>query len=140
MENQKLKSFIEAENKKDRAYKVRMKKRNDESNKISLLREEFIYENLSKATAHDYIEWLKGYINNGNTPTHNYDYKIKNQDFYIAYSDFTLDINLCGSHSLNIILAKGVNANIKQYGHCNFFYMDDFKCSSIVPVFTNTIF
>jgi len=135
-----LQGFLDNQRKKDLEHEEYIRNLLKESDKIEGLKEN-ILSNLRPARSKDYLKWLKGYVGNGNSPTHNYDYNLPNDNFYVAVLDFCLDTGFYGAQSFNIIVPKNVKIDIKEQGHCNFYYMENYTSKgSWIPVYKDTIF
>jgi len=93
-----------------------------------------------QARASDYSQWLKGYMEAGGEPTHNYDYELPG-DFYVAMSDFKI-LPLYGAQSVNVIVSNEVIIDFSSgLGHCSLFFMDNFNhLGSWIPIYTNLEF
>ncbi len=100
-------------------------------------REDFKNNNLRQATKREYTEWLKGWLNNkGGNITHFYNYPFPTNMFYIATSNFTLDIILYGARAFNIIVPNHIKCSIEALGHCQIYKMDDFVLyGDVVPLY-----
>lgn len=115
--------------------------RNERNRKESAKTERYIRSlPFRQATPNEYIEWLRGYFENGGTPTHYYKYPIPDY-FVVATNDFALTDSMCGALSMYIIVPKGVTCLSGRRGHCMLYYMDGFRVDGgFVPVFNNTTF
>jgi hypothetical protein len=135
--NKKLKAFIEAEKIKNLEY---LKGATEYHQKNVDMARRTMFPDLLKAIKTVYIEWLKGFVNSGNTPTHYYDYPFDRWDsFYMAKRDFEL-VPLYGASAINIIVPYYIKILGGQPGHSNVFCYDGYKHYGIVPVFSDTIF
>lgn len=101
-----------------------------------------IVSKLDKANKSDWLCWIRGYIKNGGEITHFYDYGFYRHDWYLIREDFIFDIDAYGANSFNVIVMPGINVTIKKMGHCQIYFMDDFKMEGnieFVPCYSNTI-
>lgn len=96
-----------------------------------------IRPHIKPAHSHEYDAWLAGYLKQGGEIGHVYDYPFPSE-FYIAKSDFTL-FPLYGASSISIIVPEGVEVHIEGTGHCNLYYMEEYRHKgSWVPAYSNT--
>ena len=94
---------------------------------------------LRPATRDDYKRWLIGYLRSGGEPTHYYDYKFPEREFYVAVMDFRIQ-PLYGAFSFSIIVPKGIRFLGGELGHINLFLMDGFRnIGGWVPVYEDMI-
>lgn len=121
-------------------WEIEMKRHEEESNNLRNHFRSAIKPNLRLATPKNYIDWLKGFIDNGGKPTHYYDYDMPNY-FYIATNGFEIKYSFCGALSFQVIVPIGITVIPTSLGHCNLYLMDGFKQKgSWIPVYQNTIF
>ncbi|RJO62633.1 MAG: hypothetical protein C4542_03025 [Dehalococcoidia bacterium] len=94
-----------------------------------------ILPHLRPATVNDYRKWIVGFISNGGTVTHHYDYDMPD-DVYIALDSFEIT-PLYGASSINVIVPAGIEVN-GDAGHSNLYFMDGFKArGSWIPAYNN---
>lgn len=90
----------------------------------------------------EYIEWLRQWIEAGNSPTHAYDYPFTRWTWLTAQRDFTTG-GECGSLAVNILVPPGVRHVGGALGH-NLLYLTDGDGVSLkgrsVPVFSDPEF
>lgn len=95
-----------------------------------------------KATAEDYIEWLRGYLKKGGTPTGYYDYPMPNENWRVATRDF--DLAPIPRSATNIIIPTGINFNgdVDDLGLSNLYFMKDYSHTGdgSVLIFSNVRF
>lgn len=135
----RIQSFIEQQQKEDREYEIRMEAIRKEHNEYKRLSKINIFPHIKVASRNDYIEWLHGFLNAGNKPSHFYDYPFDQwENFYIALESFRIT-PLYGSASINIIVPKGIQIT-GDPGHTNLYICDGYRTSmEFVPVFSDTI-
>lgn len=112
---------------------------------------------MRRASLKDYVDWLCGFIEEGNEPSHAYDYPIDDlggfvvvqggvrrvsalDSFFVAEKDFEL-IPLYGARAMRIIVPKGVKFLGGELGHTYLYFMDEYEVEgniSWVPTYTNT--
>lgn len=90
---------------------------------------------LRLATLADYHDWLKGYLEAGNEPTHLQTHFAGNR-LFIAHSDFKM-IPLYGAGLLEIIIPANIKVDITEgYGHCHLYFMEGFcQFGNYVPLY-----
>lgn len=126
--------FKKEEIEKDKRQDAEMRRWRKESDKRSAIAGQW-KRKLRPATIIDYVRWLEGYIGAGNRPTHYYQYKFPENDFFVAESDFTVT-PLYGSCAVQIIVPEGVRVESSNTGHINVYHMDGFKCvGGWIPVY-----
>jgi hypothetical protein len=99
------------------------------------------------ATLDEYVQWLRGYIKRGGSPTHYRDHSFVSGDMRYADADVTIDSDReFGARSRSIILAPGVNAIRTNphgaffgWGHSKVYSMDRFRLvtGSVVPAYSD---
>lgn len=93
-----------------------------------------------RATIEEYMDWVRGYIENGGKPTHYYDYPFSQESFVIAKHNFTM-MPRYGAKSINIIVPKGVYVMGKDIGHSNLYFMDGYRqVGGNVPIYEDMKF
>lgn len=99
-----------------------------------------MFPRLRRANRADYTQWLEGFVDAGNTPTHYYSYPFSRwNSFYVAKKDFEL-VPLYGADSINIIVPDGITILGGSRGHTNVFCYSEYKHRGSVPVFSDTVF
>ena len=135
--HEKLKEFIRKERQRDREWCEERERMMEEDRQRRATRDAEIMPKLKPAYAHNYKKWLRGYLENGGTPTHWYDYGLPDS-FYVAKRNIEMT-PLFGSTAINIIVPKGIDVS-GNLGHCNLYFMDGFKAKGRwIPVYGNTI-
>ncbi len=134
-----LDDVVREERKKEQEWQDRMRKYKAESNAKKKLAEEELYPRLRPAEVKDYLDWLKGYIENGGKPTHVYNYPFSRWDWYVA-TIFLKPIRLCGASAVNIIVPADIQVESGDWGHCRLFFMNGYKAIGSVPIFADTNF
>lgn len=123
-----------------RSQKAWDRMRADHEREYSESKERFKKECLPKfrpADSKEYSRWLTGYMKNGGTPTHCYNYNTTNFRFYVALSDFEI-VPAYGAASYSIIVPKGIQATGEDMGHCQVYFMDDYtNRGGMVPLFAD---
>ena len=95
---------------------------------------------LRRALPIEYMKWLRGFIEAGGSPTHSYEYSMPNS-LSIATRSFELEDGMCGALAVNVIVPIGIECRGGARGHCNLYYMDEFRCDGgFVPIYTDTRF
>jgi hypothetical protein len=97
---------------------------------------------LRPASVQEYINWLDGYVKHGGKITHKYNYSFSNAQFETATKSFALaSPGLYGSAARNIIVPRSIKAKMYDMGHCNLYFMDDFKLIGFwVPIYKEGVF
>lgn len=133
----------------DAAWNEEMKCHEEEMEENRCYKRDKLLPFMRYADVSDYIAWLAGYCEKGNTPTHFYDYGLEDMAFqvgvgkvrkewYVAKNDFTLT-PLYGAQSVKIIVPVGINVEVDGLGHSDLYFMDGYKTmGSIVPVYSDT--
>lgn len=135
-----LGAFISEQKRRDEEYELKHRRYMEGSDALERNARDELFPNLAPAGRRDYLAWLKGYVNAGNSPTHYYEYPFERwNNFYIAKKDIHL-VRLCGASAINIIVPNGINVLGGDRGHCNVFYYDGYEYRGIVPVFSDTVF
>jgi hypothetical protein len=106
-------------------------------------------EHLRQAEVADYMDWLKGFMEAGGSPTHFYDYDMPTKEWFMAESDLVMP-PMYGVSSVNVIVPTGVEVgrieqknknNFHDVGHNNLYFEDGFVSESgFVPVYKDTTF
>jgi hypothetical protein len=106
-------------------------------------------KHLTQAEVTDYVNWLRGYMEAGGTPTHFYDSDMSTEGWFKAESDLEMP-PMYGASSVSVIVPKGVeverikqnsNAAFHDVGHNNLYFEDGFVSESgFVPVYRDTTF
>lgn len=86
----------------------------------------------------DYMAWLRGFLNNGGTPTHAYNYPWSRWKWFVLLRETKLP-PLYGVEAIEIIIPETVRI-MGEPGHSNLFFMKDFRASGIIPIFSDTVF
>jgi len=100
---------------------------------------------LRPARLHDYLLWLKGYIDGGGQITHVYNYPFDQFSFlgkgewFVARADIK-PARLCGANAVSIIVPSGINAEHGDWGHCNLYFMDGYRHNGFVPLYCDVNF
>lgn len=97
---------------------------------------------LRQARVKDYKDWLAGFLEKGNKPTHCYDYPMERglDEWKIALVDFQI-VPLFGTDSLQIIVPKGIKFLGGKLGHTNLYFMDGFSClGGWIPIYSDIHF
>ncbi|MBA7700059.1 hypothetical protein ES703_108765 [subsurface metagenome] len=118
---------------------ARHKKESDERRKKV---NELLKGKLRQARVKDYKNWLAGFLEKGNKPTHCYEYPLERgmEEWKVACSDFQI-LPLFGANSLQIIIPKGIKFLGGELGHSNLYFMDDFSClGGWVPIYSDIHF
>ena len=136
----KLASFIQEEESRENEVNRRMAEYEKER-QIGLDRaRKSMFPCLRGANRADYTQWLEGFVDAGNTPTHYYSYPFSRwNSFYVAKKDFEL-VPLYGADSINIIVPEGITILGGSRGHNNIFCYNGYKHRGTVPVFSDTVF
>lgn len=95
-----------------------------------------------RASATDYIAWLRGYLAAGGTITHAYDYEFARADFLVAHADFTIG-GECGADARPIITASRDHFRGGELGHNKIYILDGYEIVARlpwVPVYTDPAF
>ncbi len=103
---------------------------------------ELLRKSLIPATLKEYKEWLKGYLQDGGSITHVYDYNWEADDeWFVAVKDCDIP-PLYGATSINVIVPRGVSVGYSHgLGHNNIYYMDGFRqAGGWVPIYSNISF
>lgn len=139
-EEMKLASFLQREEEIENEFHRRMAEYEKER-QIGLGRaRKSMFPCLRGANRADYTQWLEGFVDAGNTPTHYYSYPFSRWDsFYVAKKDFEL-VPLYGADSINIIVPEGITILGGSRGHNNIFCYNGYKHRGSVPVFSDTVF
>lgn len=106
--------------------------------KQEVLRRGFSSKAFRPALREDYQQWLAGYLERGGEITHVYDYPWHRWRWYVAFESAEI-FPLYGSSSINIIVPQGIELT-GDPGHSTIFWMDGFRASSIVPIFSDISF
>lgn len=94
-----------------------------------------IMQFLRPADVNDYVMWLEGYLRNGGSFTHYYDYDFRVGRMYVATADVTIPA-LYGAMSVDVIVPK--KFTVVASGHCGLYFMEGFqKDAFTVPSFNN---
>lgn len=137
-----LDEFKAKEQEKDRKWET---KRQEIEQEYQALRTRSYHELLPclrKATPEDYLRWLKGFMDQGGIPTHNYNYPMARIDtFYVATQDFTL-LPLCGTAALHIIVPRAYVCLGGEAGHCVLYFEDGYQTRGNlwIPVYSDLRF
>lgn len=128
------------ERQRDAEWETRMREQREASDAVAMSFNRDILPNLRRARPNDYKEWLEGYMLAGGKPTHFYDYNLPS-DFYVAIGNFST-MPLYGAQSVNIIVPRHISVtNMNGLGHCNIYFMEDFRMlGSWVPVYNDINF
>lgn len=120
-------------------------KRIEFDNEIARFRREHERKTLEKgiflkdfgpANKGDYERWLVGHLEAGGKITHVYDYPWSRWDWFAPLKSGIEILPLYGSMSIQIIVPKGISIH-GEWGHNDIFWMDGFRASSIVPIFSD---
>jgi len=135
----RLEKFITKEEEEDNKRKIDRIKQEQKHRKYIENKNEYILPNIRIAHVNEYIKWLDGFLDSGETPTHRYSYPFSQWDsFYIAYKDFVIT-PLYGSASINIIVPKGIKVTGNP-GHTNLYFFDGYCTNNgFIPIFSDTI-
>lgn len=132
----KLASFMQKMREEGRCKRMD----DDDRERRTDIAHEIMFPCLRKANRVDYIQWLEGFVDAGNTPTHYYEYPFSRwNSFYIAKKDFEL-APLYGADSISIIVPDGITILGGSRGHTNVFCYSGYKHRGSVPVFSDTVF
>lgn len=95
---------------------------------------------LRRAVPQDYVQFLRGYMSNGQNPTHVYNYNLPDS-FYVAKENFAT-LPLYGSMAIEIIVPPHVEVDMSEgLGHCNLYFLKDYTVEGgWIPVYQNTNF
>lgn len=87
-----------------------------------------------------YLEWLRGYLAAGGSPTHYYDYRYSSR-FHVVTGDFTTG-GECGAFARAVLIPAGVQHLGGRIGHNNLFFFDGFSTSDPlwVPIYSDEEF
>lgn len=90
------------------------------------------------AAAHDYAQWLRGFLLQGGTISHNYDYPMPTGrgGFYVAGMPCVIS-PLYGAASVSLIVPADVECTIDGLGHIDVYFMDGFTHMGIVPLYSD---
>ena len=139
----KLASFMQKIREEEMSASEHHKRMDDymkENQRIVDIAHNVMFPSLRKANRVDYIQWLEGFVDAGNTPTHYYSYPFSRwNSFYVAKKDFEL-VPLYGADSINIIVPEGITILGGSRGHNNIFCYNGYKHRGTVPVFSDTVF
>ncbi|MFA5409811.1 MAG: hypothetical protein WC343_13650 [Bacilli bacterium] len=150
-EEMKLASFLQREEEIENEFQRRMAEYEYEmrGHPGVDIAQSAMFPHLRRADRTDYIKWLEGFVDAGNTPTHYYSYPFSRWDsFYVAKEDFEM-VPLYGSDAINIIVPDGIKIIIPDgikkilggpLGHNSIFCYKGYKHSGSVPVFSDTVF
>jgi hypothetical protein len=135
----RIQSFINDQQMQDLEYEKEMERFRKEFNSNKLKAKSAICPNVRKANIKDYMQWLRGFLDTGNKPTHYYSYPFDQWGtFYIATKNFEI-IPLYGSASINIIVPKDIKITGNP-GHSNLLLFDGYKSTiGLIPVFSDTL-
>jgi len=140
--NKILADFRAEKLKEDEAFRLRTKKYMRESKEREDYARNLLRGKLVNARVENYVTWLKGYLGNGNLPTHSYDYPMSRviDEFFFATNDFEIS-PLFGAKSISIIVPEKVKFLGGELGHNQIYLMDEYKnIGGFVPVYLDIAF
>ena len=137
--NEVLEAAREEQRIRDLEYRAKSLEQEKAAHERRRLADEDLFPNLRPASVGDYLQWLKGYIENGGKPSHVYDYPFSRWKWYVATRNIE-PIALYGFKAVNIIVPVHVEVGVGNWGHCDLFYMDGYRFTGIVPIFEDTNF
>ena len=118
--NALLKEFRAKKQAEDKALEAETQRRRQGSTILDRQKKDELLPCLRRATGEDYLGWLRGFLAQGGMPSHNYDYPIAREPFYVAQKDFSL-LPLYGAAALHIIVPHAYNCWGTDPGHCAVF-------------------
>ena len=81
------------------------------------------------------------FMGQGISPTTVYDYPFERvkDEFFIATDNFHFDFPWYGANSICVIVPKGIDVKVDEFGHCSIYDFNDFSVygSNFLPVFND---
>lgn len=106
---------------------------------MNLTRELTVHPQVRPATAAEYKEWLRGYLENGGKITSVFRWSTSSE-FVTATEDFRL-LARHGARLLHLIVPKGISVTTSELGHSNVYMLDGYKHAGYcVPLFCDINF